>query len=139
MAQLPDAGNANYNDERHRLAIFSDDFTVATRTYRGSSIEDLRDTFQRNGFQSSGRNRYAIPCCGDYDGIWVSLTESPNGTTASLSPIDGDLASTWLRFPILSLLVVGLGLGLINSRRSGVPPSSDAPNPGEPALEKATR
>lgn len=52
----------------------------------------------------------------------MTVTETTDGTKASVSPIDTDVQSTWLAFPILSVLVVGIGLGLLNRR-----------NPSEPA------
>ncbi len=117
LAQLPDVDSATFVDDQHRLAIFSDDFVVATRVYDGTSIEAIRTALTSNGYEISGLNRASVECCGDSDGIWVVLTEVDDGSiSASLSPVDKDIQATWPVFPIMAVLLGSTALVLLRAR-----------------------
>lgn len=119
LAELPDIAGTSFVDDHHRLAIFSDDFEVASRTYQNTSVADVRAELVANDYERSGNERLSTACCGTYDGVWVALAETPDGdVTATLSPIDTDIRSSWPVFPLLGIIGAGAGLALVNSRVS---------------------
>lgn len=118
LAELPQVSSSVFNDDQHRLAIFGNDFTVASRVYQGTTVEAVRLELVAAGYQLSGLNRLSTACCGSYDGVWVTLAELEGGdVVASLSPIDSDIQSSWPVFPILGSILVGSGLAVVNGRR----------------------
>ncbi|MCP4226706.1 MAG: hypothetical protein GY773_25480 [Actinomycetia bacterium] len=114
LAELPDVQGPSINTDRNRLALFDDDFVLATRTYEGLSGSDLKQVLLREGFRilnARGEVWLSKPCCGDYDAVWVRIDEvGPDTGLAVVTVADSDEQVAWPLISWLGLSVIAVGL-----------------------------
>lgn len=110
LDELPEISGSESTDQRHRFgAMFDGDFVLATRTYRQTTVDVVRDALARDGFEPgsmAGRRGLTRPCCGDYDAVWVDVQDrDPGSVVAVLTVADGDVQ---VSCPIFALFGIAL-------------------------------
>lgn len=119
LDELPEIPATEISDDRSRFgALFEDEFVLATRTYRTTTPNVVRDALISSGFDvhGFGEGEWLIkPCCGEYDGVWVQI-EAADGQSvvAVLSATDSDIQISWPILLVLGLLLLIPGCLLVS-------------------------
>ncbi len=129
LQELPSLDGVESADTHHRVSAFADpDFILARRVYENTTTGQIRQTLVDDGYQSfslQGEVWYGKECCGDYDGVWVSIAEAPDrpgATRLLLTTADGDNRTVAGLFGVLGLLLFIPGVAIL---ASGIQSTSD--------------
>ncbi len=109
LDELPEIPASSIEDDHRRFAIADPEFVLATRSYQGTSSDDVERALLANGFApTSGRDGRWLykDCCGEYDAVWVRVNKSgAESSVAVLTAADSDLQTSWPFFAFTGLLV----------------------------------
>jgi len=114
LDQLPPTSAVDIETDRNLTAMFSDDFTLATRSFDGISSLDFSEQLASAGYESFRTLDGALwtkTCCGEYDEVQVRVNELDDGRTeAIVSVFDNDIQASWPLLSGIGLLLVLIGI-----------------------------
>lgn len=124
LDELPEISGSESTDQRHRFrAMFDDDFVLATRTYRDTTVDSVLDALARDGFKTqgiAGRRWLTRPCCGEYDAVGVDVQETDRvSVVAILTVADSDFQVSWPFFAFFGIALASAGSVMTFGRSVG--------------------
>ena len=131
LGELPEPAQVEISDDHRGVAaLFDDDFTLATRTYRATSVDQVEADLFASGFVvfRGSRDGFGIECCGSYDGLDVQLEAVGDDTVATVTAIDSDIGLSWPFLLFISPVIVFIGLVPLSAAHAMSRPKSE-PDP----------
>lgn len=128
LGELPEPAQVEVSDDHRGVAaLFDDDFTLATRTYRAASIDQIEAELLASGFRQfrGSRNGFWLDCCGSYDGLSVQLETVGGDTIATVTAIDSDIALSWPWLLLIGPMIVFVGLVPLSAAHAMFRPQSE--------------
>lgn len=125
LDQLPESPSAA--DTRPALALFDDEFVLASRTYVDTTPAEVDASLRAAGFDEQyrrgGESWLWRTCCGEYDAALARVDEGADGQVeVALTVFDDDVQFAWWMLSLAGLVLVAIGLFLVLSGRQ--PPAA---------------
>lgn len=122
LGELPEIAGIESSGTSHGLgALYDRDFVLATRSYDRTTPAAVHQALTDSGFEVAnidGSQRYVKDCCGDYDAVWVEVTETEvtDAAQAGMVLASATAADADVQLTVVILVLFGLVLLLLGGR-----------------------